>query len=88
MRNFYGYTSENTLQDIVALGNDLRFSYEAVSTAGGNASVGNFLDLVSFGLESEVIGGGSGSPVPAPAEVWLIGIGLTGMRKKFIALRS
>ena len=34
MRNFYGYTSENTLQDIVALGNDLRFSYEAVSTAG------------------------------------------------------
>ena len=42
-----------------ALGNTIRFSYEAVSTGSGIASSGNFLDAASFGV-------GVGVPAPLP----------------------
>ncbi|MBP0020716.1 MAG: PEP-CTERM sorting domain-containing protein [Cyanobacteria bacterium SBLK] len=49
---------------IVTLGNTLRFAYGAVSTGSGNATVGNFLDAVSFG-----VGVGESQPVPEPASL-------------------
>lgn len=57
---------------ILALGNTVRFAYEAVSSAGG-ASVGNFLDAADFGV-------GVGAPVPAPS-TWVVAavIGTCGL---------
>jgi len=51
----YSATTENWLfhtseleKPIFTLGNDMRFSYSAVSTGSGNNSVGNFLDAADF----------------------------------------
>ena len=35
---------------IIALGNDIRFAYAAVSTATGNLTEGNFIDAANFGV--------------------------------------
>jgi hypothetical protein len=56
---------------IVALGNTVRFSYEAVDAAGG-ASVGNFLDAAAFGV-------GVGTAVPEPATLGMLGLSLLGL---------
>lgn len=56
---------------ITALGNSVRFAYEAVSAAGG-PTVGNFLDDVDFGV-------GVGEPVPAPGGLAIAALGLAGL---------
>lgn len=59
---------------IVTLGNTLRFAYGAISTGSGNATVGNFLDAVSFG-----VGVGESQPVPEPASLFgLLVVGALG----------
>jgi len=59
---------------IVTLGNAMRFAYEAVSTANGDPTNGNFLDAADFGLDvGEVV------PVPAPASAVLLLTGLFGL---------
>lgn len=57
---------------ILALGNNVRFAYEAV-TAAGSISIGNFLDAVDFGV-------GVGEPVPETAPFALMGLGLAALR--------
>lgn len=47
--------------DIVALGNTVRFAFEAVSTANGDLTTGNFLDAADFGV-------GVGVPTPPVPE--------------------
>jgi hypothetical protein len=59
------------LSPLTALGNTVRFSYTAVSTGSGDASVGNFLDAANFGV-------GVATPVPEPATLGLLGGGLLG----------
>ena len=54
---------------ITALGNNVRFAYEAVSAAGGS-TVGNFLDDVDFGV---------GIGVPAPGGLAIAALGLIGL---------
>lgn len=61
------YTSAGE-SPIVALGNATRFSYQAISTANGSNSVGNFIDAADFGVGVQA--------VPEPASVALIALGL------------
>lgn len=58
--------------NIVALGDTVRFSFISVSAAGGNQSIGNFLDAADFGV-------GVGSTVPEPGSLALLGLGLAGL---------
>jgi hypothetical protein len=51
---------------IIALGNNVRFAYSAISTGSGSISVGNFLDAADFGV-------GVGVTVPEPST----GVGVT-----------
>jgi PEP-CTERM motif len=55
---------------IVALGNNVRFSFVSVSAAGG-ATVGNFLDAADFGVG---VGG-----VPEPGSLALAGLALAAL---------
>lgn len=71
----WGFHTSMGEAPLVALGNRVRFAYEAVSTASGNDRIGNFLDKVSFGVGVAV--------VPEPLSVFLLGTGLLP-----IALRS
>ena len=64
------YTSAGE-SPIVALGNATRFSYQAISTANGSNSVGNFIDAADFGVGVQA--------VPEPASVALIALGLAGL---------
>ena len=63
-QNYSATTANWNLNDssevdpILALGNDVRVSYSAVSTGSGRASVGNFLDNAQIGV----------SNLPTPAE--------------------
>lgn len=65
---------------IEALGNTIRFSYEAVSAAGGS-SIGNFLDAAAFGVGA----GENTTSVPTPASVWLFGFGIFCLGLGFVA---
>lgn len=66
---------------IEALGNTVRFSYEAVSVASGNSSIGNFLDATAFGVGV----GDDITSVPTPASVWLFGFGIFCLALGFVA---
>jgi hypothetical protein len=65
---------------IITLGNTLRFAYSAVSTGSGDASVGNFLDGVSFGV------GVGAKTVPEPASILGLlafgALGATSLKRK------
>ena len=51
---------------IMALGNNVRFAYEAISTGSGNLTQGNFIDAANFGV---------GIAIPEPsAGTFLIGL--------------
>jgi hypothetical protein len=50
----------------------VRFLFEAVNTANGDLSTGNFLDATNFGV-------GVGMQVPEPATLLLLGTALLGV---------
>ncbi len=55
---------------IVALGNDMRFAYEAVSTGSGDLTRGNFIDAARFGTSFAV---------PEPSAVVFLGLSALGV---------
>lgn len=65
------YSDDNTAwgfyqgTGIVATGDTLEFSYDSISAAGGNPSIGNFLDDAHFGV-------GIGSTAPEPSFAYLL----------------
>jgi hypothetical protein len=65
----WGFYSDS---GIVALGNEVRFAYDSISAAGGNPTVGNFLDDAHFGV-------GVGSTVPEPFSMILLGTVVAGL---------
>jgi hypothetical protein len=78
----WGFYDASGEAAIYSLGNTVRFSYTAVSSAGG-ASVGNFLDAADFGVG---VGGVPTSSVPDTASTLaLLGVsllGLAGLRRR------
>lgn len=60
---------------IVALGNNIRFSWISVASGSGidPYTYGNFLDAAAFGVDE------GGDPVPEPATMLLFGAGLAGL---------
>lgn len=72
----WGFYTSATENAIYALGNTIRFGYQAVTTASGSSSIGNFLDAADFGVG---IGGCNSCTVPEPATLGLIGLGLAGL---------
>lgn len=66
------YTSAEELP-IAALGNTIRFAYQALTTASGNSTVGNFIDAADFGVGIAV------QNIPEPAVLALMGLGLAGL---------
>ena len=66
---FYTSAGESA---ITALGNTTRFAYQALTTASGNDTVGNFIDAADFGV------GVGGSSIPEPGTLALLGLGLAG----------
>lgn len=65
----WGFYTSAGEAPIVALGNTVRFSYVSVSAAGGNDSVGNFIDAADFGV-------GVAQPIPEPMTLSMILAGL------------
>lgn len=59
---------------LVALGNNLRFSWLSISTAPGvdPNTYGNFLDAAAFGVDDN-------PPIPEPATILLFGAGIAGL---------
>ncbi len=55
---------------IIALGNDVRFAYEAVSTGSGDLTQGNFIDAARFGTSLAV---------PEPSAVACLGLVALGV---------
>jgi hypothetical protein len=74
---FYTSAGEPT---ITALGNTIRFAYQAVSTASGNSTVGNFIDAADFGV-------GVGRAAPEPATALLVGLGLALFGRRMFSIR-
>ena len=54
---------------ITAIGNTIRFAYQALTTANGSISVGNFIDAADFGVGIAV------QDVPEPSALALMGLG-------------
>lgn len=64
------YTSSGEAP-ISTLGNATRFFYQAISTANGSPSVGNFIDAANFGVGVRA--------VPEPGSIALLALGLAGL---------
>ena len=63
------YTGSFTLPSGVASTDSLRFAYSSISSAGGNPTVGNFLDDAGFGLSiNSPPPGGASTVVPEPVD--------------------
>lgn len=76
----WNYNSSAGEDPIRALGNNIRFSYSAVSTGSGSPSVGNFLDNANFGVnimdvEPEAV------PEPITGLVVAAGVGGAALRR-------
>ena len=70
----WGFYTSAGESPISALGNNIRFAYQALTTASGNSTIGNFIDAADFGIG---VGGGN---VPIPGTVLLVGLGLACLR--------
>jgi len=69
------YSGSFTVGAGIAVTDIVKFAYISVSAAGGNPTVGNFLDSADFG-----IGANSGlTPAPEPVSLAIFGVGLTGL---------
>lgn len=68
----WGFYTSAGLAPLTALGNNVRFAYQAITTAGGDPTIGNFIDSVDFGI-------GVGTPVPVPGTLLLLCLGLAGL---------
>lgn len=73
------YSSGNVA---TALGNTIRFSYEAISTGSGSTSEGNFLDAASFGVGVGTV------KVPAPLPILGAGVAFGFSRRLRRRIRS
>jgi VPDSG-CTERM motif len=72
--NAWGFYNAALEGPIISLGNTVRFSYISESAAGGNNSIGNFLDAAQFG-----VGVGTQSVPEGGASLALLGMGLAGL---------
>lgn len=71
----WSYYVENDKFTSVA-GGVYRFAYSAVSTAGNNLTVGNFIDNPTFGIDAIVV------PEPSAAVLGLLGVTFLMRRRR------
>jgi hypothetical protein len=76
----WGFYSQANIA--TTLGNPIRFSYSAISSAGGSATIGNFLDAAAFGVGVGV------NTVPAPLPVLGAGVAFGFSRRLRRRIRS
>lgn len=65
----WGFYTSAGEPPITAIGNTIRFAYQALTTASGSISVGNFIDAADFGVGVAV------QDVPEPTILALTGLG-------------